>query len=166
MSATLSWGKVLNTHGVRGELRIQPHCEQSMFGSVEQMNIGGTCYKLKSCRAHKNFVLVFFEGIDSIEAAMALKGREITVLRDKVALAPGQYFYSEIYGFSVFDKRVNRVVGTLSEVRENPANDLYIIECEGKSFMIPATPPFAVSVDFETRTVTVQTILGMLPDED
>ncbi|MBO5973924.1 MAG: hypothetical protein J6Q16_04455, partial [Clostridia bacterium] len=72
----------------------------------------------------------------------------------------------DLYGFDVFDRRVQRVIGKLREVRESTASMLYIIESEGREILVPDVPAFSRGYDLEKQTVEIETIEGMLPDED
>ena len=105
-------------------------------------------------------------GIDTVEAAMPLKGKAITVRRDSVHLKKGEYFYQDLYGFQVFDLRRNAVIGTLAEVLERPASMLYRVTGPLGEILIPAVEPFRREIRLEERQIVVSTIEGMLPDEN
>ena len=163
----LECGKIVNTHGIRGEIKLDPWCDGDQFFSfVESVYVDGAEYALVSHRAHKNLVLLKLAGIDSIEEAEKLKNKILCVDKHAVALPDGHYFLEDIYGFDVFDLRKNAVIGTLRQVRELPHGRLYIVDCEGGEIMIPAVPAFDRGVDLKQKRLTVETIRGMLPDED
>ena len=117
-------------------------------------------------RAHGAFVLLTLRGIDTVEAAMPLKGKAITVRRDSIHLKQGEYFYQDLYGFQVFDLRRNAVIGTLAEVLERPASMLYRITGPLGEILIPAVEPFRREIRLADRQIVVSTIEGMLPDEN
>lgn len=162
----LECARILNTHGVRGELKIDPYCDMPILRKLEKVYIDGVPYKLLTCRPHNTFALVTLEGITTVEQAQALKNKTIVADRDGITLPRGKYFYSDLYGFSVYDFRTQRVIGTLKEVRENPASMMYIIRDEEKEFMIPVVPAFDKGVDWAQQQVLVETIEGMLPHEN
>jgi len=163
----LECGKIVNTHGVRGEIKLDPWCDgDDFFSLVKTVFIDGAAYTVASHRAHKNVVLLKLEGVDSIEDAEKLKNKILCVDKSAVALPDGQYFLEDIYGFEVFDLRPGRVIGALREVRELPHGRLYIVDCENGEAMIPAVPAFDRGVDLQARRLTVETIEGMLPDEN
>ncbi len=162
----LDCGVIVNTHGVRGEVKIKCECDVSLLAGLTSVYIGGIKCEIEQCREHKGMALVKLAGVDTIEQAMALKNRRVTADKDDIALPEGHYFYDEIYGFEVYDRRVGRVVGTLRQMREAPAGMLYIIEGERREFLVPAVDAFKRGVDFDARRVEIETIWGMLPDED
>ena len=162
----LECGRITNTHGVRGELKAENYCDEGLFQSLKQITVGGTEYHLISSRAHGAFVLLTLRGIDTVEAAMPLKGKAITVRRDSIHLKQGEYFYQDLYGFQVFDLRRNAVIGTLAEVLERPASMLYRITGPLGEILIPAVEPFRREIRLEDRQIVVSTIEGMLPDEN
>ena len=162
----LECGKVLNTHGIRGEVKVDNYCDPGFFKKLRTVCIGGTEYTLRSARDHGAFVLLTLEGVDTIEQAMSLKNKPITVRREQVRLEKGQYLYRDLYGFSVYDQRSGQTIGTLREVLERPASMVYVIDCGGAEVMVPAVPPFHQGVDLEGRVLTIRTIEGMLPHEN
>ena len=166
MTKQVDCGVVVNTHGIRGEVKIKSFLDDGAFEGLKQVYIGGLPYSLLSTRGHKGFVLAFLEGVDSVDKAMALKNQDIKADRDSFALPEGHYFYGDIYGFEVYDHRTRRPVGRLAEVRESPAGMLYVIEDVGRTFMVPAVEAFKRGVFFDRKTLEIETIYGMLPDEN
>ena len=112
----LECGKVLNTHGIRGEVKVDNYCDPGFFKKLRTVCIGGTEYAIRSARDHGAFVLLTLEGVETIEQAMPLKNKPITVRREQVRLEKGQYLYRDLYGFSVYDQRSGQTIGTLREV--------------------------------------------------
>lgn len=159
-------GRVLNTHGVRGEIKAENYCDPGFFRQGMRVRIGGQPYEVTGVRSHKGFFLLTLAGVETVEQAMPLKGRLITLPRSEMGLRPGEYLYQDLYGFSVYDQRLERVIGTLSEVLERPASMVYVVESGEGQALIPALPPFQQKVDLENRVLTVRTIPGMLPHED
>ena len=127
----LECGKVLNTHGIRGEIKVDNYCDPGFFKKLRTVCIGGTEYAIRSARDHGAFVLLTLEGVETIEQAMPLKNKPITVRREQVRLEKGQYLYRDLYGFSVYDQRSGQTIGTLREVLERPASMVYVIDCGG-----------------------------------
>ncbi|MBR5390475.1 MAG: 16S rRNA processing protein RimM [Clostridia bacterium] len=159
-------GRILNTHGVRGEVKAEIYCDPALLRGLQAITVGGAEYTLKSFRGHGAFFLLTLEGVDSIGAAMPLKGKPITAERETLPLKQGEYLFSDIYGFDVFDTRTQQVIGTLSEVLERPASMIYRVTGEIGESLIPAAPPFYQGVNFEEKRLLVATIEGMLPNED
>ena len=159
-------GKIVNTHGIAGEVKIENYCDEGFFKRISAVTVGTEKYKILSSRTHKGFVLARLEGINTVEAAMCLKGKTVTAERKDIDMPRGHVFYSDLYGFDVYDRRVQRVIGKLREVRESTASMLYIIDSEKGEILVPDVPAFSRGYDLKKQTVEIETIEGMLPDED
>ena len=159
-------GKIVNTHGIAGEVKIQNYCDEGFFKRISAVTIGSEKYKIISSRSHKGFVLAKLEGINTVEAAMRLKEKTVIADRKDIDMPRGHVFYGDLYGFDVFDRRTQKVVGKLREVRESPASMIYIIEGEKGEILVPDVPAFSRGYDLKKQTVEIETIKGMLPDED
>ena len=154
MPELLECGRIINTHGVRGEVKIDPWCDSPvLFEQLPCLYIDGTAYSITQSRPHKGFVLCKLEGIDSLDQAMTLKNKVVYLDRDQVELEDGAYFIADS-------------IGTLEEVRPSPASDLYCIATPRGQVLIPAVPAFVHRVDFENRRLELNTSPGMLPDEN
>ena len=165
MNDMIDCGYITGTHGILGEVKLHCILDEDMLPELGTLYVGGTPYAVVAARPHKRQWLVKLEGVSTVEAAMALKGKTAACRRADLPLPEGHYFYSDIYGFEVYDHRVGQVVGTLSEVRELPASMVYVVETADTLFMIPAVEAFKRGVDFEAKRVAVETIEGMLHDE-
>lgn len=167
MDGYLEIGKIINTHGVCGELKLDPWCDpEEVFPSLSTVYIDGRAARLLNWRPHQRFALLTLEGVSDMEAAAALKNRVVCARRDDIELPDGQYFYSDLFGFEVFDSRTGRVIGTLDDVREMPGGDLYVIRGPKSEILVPAVDEFEEEVDFDAKRLVLRTIVGMLPDED
>ena len=162
----LECGKVLNTHGVRGEIKVDNYCDEGFFTKIKDVAIGGAPYRIRAAREHKGFVLLTLEGVETVEQAMLLKNKPVTARRADLKLKKGQYLYQDLYGFAVYDQRSERVIGVLREVLERPASMLYALDSDDGEILIPAVEPFHQGVDFDARRLLVRTIEGMLPHEN
>lgn len=168
MKQFLEIGKIVNTHGISGELKVQPWCDYPEF--LTQFNelyfADQSILKIISSKVHKNCVIIRAEGIDTIEKATSLRNKILFMNRDDVELEDNLVFIQDILGFEVFDERLNRIIGKLTEVLPNPANDLYIIKDDKKQYLLPAVNEFVKNIDTEKRIITVCSIEGMYGDED
>ena len=167
MENFLEIGKIVNTHGLRGELKVDPWCDPNdVLSAIDEVYLDGQAVSIVSWRMHKQFVLLTLKGIDSIEKAEALKTRVLHARRDDIELDGESFFYSDLFGFAVYDERVDRQIGVLRDVRELPRGELYVIEQDGREILVPAVEEFERGVDFEERVIRLHTIEGMLPDEN
>lgn len=153
-------GRIVNTHGVAGEVKIEVWLDSPQFmKKCGRIFIDGAPLKIISAREHKGFLLAHLEGVDDVNAAMRLKGREVRIDRGDAKLPRGAYFLQDIIGAAVVDEAVG-AVGTLEEIMETPASRIYVVRGE-REHMIPAVPEFIRSVDAGRGVITVHLIEGM-----
>lgn len=153
-------GRIVNTHGVAGEVKIEVWLDSPQFmKKCGRIFIDGAPLKIISAREHKGFLLAHLEGVDDVNAAMRLKGREVRIDRGDAKLPRGAYFLQDIIGAAVVDE-AGGTVGTLEEIMETPASRIYVVRGE-REHMIPAVPEFIRSVDAERGVITVHLIEGM-----
>jgi len=160
MKEFLEAGKIVNTHGVRGEVKIEPWADSPEFlGQFAQLYIEGTPYRLLHGRVQKSWFYAQLEGVEDVNAAMALKNRVVSIRRADARLEEGAYFLQDILGARVEDES-GRVLGSLADVLDLPAGNVYVVRGE-REILIPAVPDFVRSVDVEQGVVTVRLIEGM-----
>ena len=99
------------------------------------------------------------EGVDDLNAAMALKGRTVEVLRADAPLKKGEFFVQDIIGFTVIDEQGN-TVGVMTGAEETPASMLYVVKGETEH-LIPAVPAFILGVDADREQIRVHMIEGL-----
>lgn len=158
----LESGEIVNTHGIRGEVKINPWCDTPDFLlDFDKFYIDGKAVEVKSARVHKNCVLASLKGVDDVNSAMALRGKVISVNKDEVELEDGQYFISDLVGLEVFDSESASIVGKIVDVLNLPANDAYVVRDNDEEYMIPVVREFVLGVDLDARRVTVKLIPGM-----
>lgn len=157
----LEAGKIVNTHGLRGEVRIQPWCDSPEFlCGFERLYINETPFRVLSARVHKGMVIVLFEEVSAVGTAMALKNSVVCIERDEVKLEEGGYFIADIIGLPVFDEESGAQIGTLSDVLEYPASRIFVISGETER-LVPDVPEFIKKVDTAEGKITVHLIEGM-----
>ncbi|MEA4920233.1 MAG: ribosome maturation factor RimM [Clostridiaceae bacterium] len=167
MASIIEWGKIVNTHGVRGELKVMPWVDFIVLAKkVKALDIDGKSYNIVSARGHQGMVLLTLDGVDTMERAKALKDKILTSDRASINLGKGHYFYSDIYGFDVYDLRTKAVIGKLERIESYPGGDVYVVAVETGEVLIPMVEAFDKGADLETRVVTVSTIKGMLEDDE
>ena len=158
----LESGEIVNTHGIRGEVKINPWCDSPDFLlDFDKFYIDGKAVLVNSARVHKNCVLASLKGVNDINAAMALRGKVISVNKDDVELEEAQYFIRDLIGLEVFDTESESVVGKIADVLNLPANDAYVVRDGDEEYMIPVVKEFVLGVDLDAKRVTVKLIPGM-----
>ncbi|HHW22157.1 MAG TPA: 16S rRNA processing protein RimM [Clostridiaceae bacterium] len=169
MNEYLAVGKVVNTHGVRGELKVMPmtsdlsRFEYLFFVTV---NHGGDYreYRVQNCRIHKNFVLVKLKGIENMNEAEKLKGLELLVHRKHAKpLEEDEFYICDIIGMEVYEG--DTFLGILTDVLETGSNDVYIITDKDKNeILLPALKSVVEKVDLEGRRMQVKIPEGLLDE--
>ena len=156
-------GRIMNTHGVRGEVKLEVWLDRpDDLCRYPRVFIGGAERKLLSVRPQQRFVIALFEGVEDMNAAMKLKGKTFSIAREDAQLPPGGYFLQDLLGASVVSEADGTAVGTLTDILERPASDIYVItDADGAEHLIPAVPAFIRSVDADAGLVTVRLIEGM-----
>ena len=159
--ALIEAGRIVNTHGVQGEVKIEIWLDSPrFFKSFRRLVLpDGGERKILSAREHKGFVIARLEGVEDVNAAMCLKGRIVSVRREDAALPRGTFFLQDIIGAKVVDEAGSEI-GTLTEVMETPASNIYVVRGE-REHLIPAVPEFILSVDAEAGIIRVHLIEGM-----
>ncbi len=156
----LEAGRIVNTHGVRGEVRIEPWADEAAFLTrFKRFYMDGQPVKVRSCRVHKTLCIASLEGIDDVNAAMALKGKVIFIDRKDAKLPKGTVFLQDILGARVVDEDGNEL-GVLEQVLPAPAASVYVVKGE-REILIPDVPAFILDKDADKGVITVRLIEGM-----
>lgn len=160
MERFLEAGRITNTHGVRGEIKIEPWTDSVEFlKRFDTLYLDGKAVKVLSSRVHKSSLIVLFEGVEDINAAMTLKNKVVCFDRRDAKLPEGQFFLQDIIGATVVDEAGNEI-GKLADVLDLPAGNVYVVRGE-REILIPAVPQFILKTDTQSGVVTVRLIDGM-----
>lgn len=169
MKPFLEIGKIVGTHGVRGEMRVQPWCDNGeffkQFSSMYFDAKGEKCMKIVSVRPHGNVVLLKLEGVDTVEAAAAMRGRVLFMDRNEANLDDDTWFIQDLIGCEVLDADDGRKYGTLSDVSETGANDVWHVKGDdGKEYLLPAIPPVVIETDVKNGVVKIRPMKGIFDE--
>lgn len=165
-SQYLECGKIVNTHGVRGGLKLESWCDTPKdLASLKKVYLKNgeeyKMYKVKKSSVFKQFVLFELEGISNIDMAMLFKGSIVFADRDDISIDDDAYFIADIIGLDIIDIESGEKIGTLSDVFNLGASDLYEIDTKNGKKLIPAVDEFIKEVDTE-KGIYVSLIEGML----
>lgn len=166
----LESGKIVGTHGIKGEIRIDPWCDSPEFlCEFKKLYLDGdgkTAVCVKS-RPHKNIALVKIEGVDTVEAAEKLRGRIVYINRDDIALEEGVNFVQDLIGLEVRDADNGAVYGKISDVLRTGANDVYeITDSENKKYLAPVIDDVIIKTDIDGGFVLIRPMKGIFDDEN
>ena len=156
----LEAGEIVSTHGVRGEMKVLPWADGPDFlCEFDRVRIAGKDYPVESCRVQKTCNLLKIEGVDTMEAAQAMRGKTVEIYRCD---APeGLIFAAELMGMTVLCE--GEEIGKITDVLDYPGNKVYVVKGQ-KEYMIPAVKAFILDTDMETETMQVRLIEGMETD--
>ena len=157
----LEAGQIVNTHGIKGEVKIVSWCDSPEFlCDFKTLYIEGNPVKVENARPHKSNVIAKLAGINDIDAAMALKNKVVHIDRSKVKLPEGRHFIADLIGLDVCDADSGTVIGKINDVLTLPASEVYVVK-GGKEYMIPAVDEFIVETNIKAGFVRVRLIEGM-----
>ena len=166
----LEAGQIVGTHGVRGEVRVQPWCDSpqqfATFKTLYWDKEGKQPVKVKA-RPHKNIALALLDGVDTVEAAQVLRGKMLYVDRKDIKLPKGHYLVQDLIGITVVDADDDsKVYGTLTDVSQTGANAVYHMQTENGVVLIPAIPDVVVEIDLTQDVLRLRPMKGLLDDDE
>ncbi len=156
----LETGKIVNTHGVNGGLKVEPWSDTPEFLlQFKKVYIDEIPHQVESARVHGRVVIMQLKDILNMDDAARYKSKLIYIDRDDAALEDGSWFIQDIIGLPVSDEHGN-LLGKLTEVLFLPANQVYVVKGE-QEHLIPAVPEYVKKVDTEAGIIVVSLIEGM-----
>lgn len=157
-------GEVVNTHGIKGELRIISNFDYKDKVFVKGMDIylGKRKQKMtiNSYRKHKNYDMVLLDGINDINDAIAFKGDMVYINRDSIQI--NGYFDEDLIGLDVISN--DKIIGKVLKIIFNKAHKIIVVNGD-KNYMIPYVDEYIKNIDINNKTITINAIKGLL-DED
>lgn len=163
-------GKIVNTHGIKGEVKIIRITDfDDRFDVGNKLYFTGKNEKksieltVASHRIHKQFDLVQFEGYDSIEVAEKLKEGMLMIKEEqRGSLDDGDFYYHEIIGCTVYTD-MNVELGTVKEILAPGANDVWVVtRPKQKDLLIPYIPDIVKVVDTTEKKIIIEPMEGLL----
>lgn len=167
-------GKIVNTHGIRGEVRVISTTDFT----EERYQVGEKLFLFRegqemlpltiaSYRRHKNFDLLSFEGYPNINQVEAFRDGILKISEKQLTeLNEHEYYYHEIIGLTVIDEN-DREIGKITEILSPGANDVWVVKRKGqKDALIPYIESVVTDIDLTEGTVHVDLPEGLLDDAD
>lgn len=161
----LEIGKIVNRHGLNGTVKVMPWCDspeflcgfETLYRSREHIPM-----TVERAVVQKNAVLVKFSGVDTPEAADALRNTVLFMDRNDAELDEGCYYVQDLLGMTVRDADSGAVYGKLTDVLQTGANDVYEVTAEdGIKLLVPVIPQVVLTIDDETDTVLIRPMEGL-----
>lgn len=168
MEQTLRVGVISSTHGVHGEVKVFPTTDDAnRFKKLKTVILDTGREKMtlniESVKFFKNMVILKFKEFNNINEIEKYKGKDLLINRDQaVKLAPNENFIVDLIGLNVVTD-TGEAFGTLKDVLQTGANDVYVIEAnDGKEYLFPAIPQCILDVNLEEGMVKVHILEGLL----
>lgn len=153
-------GLIVGPWGMDGEVRVQVQTDNpERFSPGSRLTAQDRVLQVEACRWHKGFALVRFQGIDTPEEVVALRGVPLEVSLENVPpLSQGTYYYFQVLDMEVYTVQ-GELLGTVQEILNTGSNDVYVVRLEKQEVLVPALDDVVVEVDTERGRMTVD-----LPD--
>ena len=168
MQKRLEVGQIVNTFGIKGELKVTPFTDDiNRFDDLKKVYVktrkDEKLYTVQSVRYHKNMVLLKLEGIENPEQAELLKNAYLEIDReDAIPLEEGQYFIVDLIGLDVYTDE-EKLLGKVEDIYNTGANDIYVVKDElGKQILLPGIKDVIKVVDFDNEKIIVHLIPGLI----
>ena len=159
----LEAGKIVTTHGIRGEVKIMPYTDTpELLAEFDRLFIGKNKDEvvIERSRVFKNMVIAKIEGIDTPEEAEKLRNKMLYMHRDDLELDEDTYFVADLIGLEVKDADTGAVYGKIVDVMQTGANDVYVIKGE-REYLVPAIADVVVSTDVDGGVMTIRPLDGL-----
>lgn len=160
----LEAGKIVTTHGIRGEVKIMPYTDYpELLCEFGRLFIGKSHEEIavERSRAFKGMVIAKLEGYDTLEDAAKLRNKILYMHRDDLELDEDTYFIQDLIGMEVHDADTDFIYGKIADVMQTGANDVYVINGAGREYLIPAIPEVVISTDIDGNIMTIRPLEGL-----
>ena len=163
---TINVGRIVNAHGIKGEVRVQPRDGDPYFlTECKTFYIDGKPVTPTANHVHKSLVLMKFPGVDDMNAALTWKDKVLYIRREDAHLPEGEYFDDELLGVEVYDEATGALLGEIKQVETYPASKVYTVKGE-KEYLVPAVKDaFIRSVDLDRNRMEIHLWEGLSTDE-
>ncbi|WP_315114903.1 ribosome maturation factor RimM [uncultured Clostridium sp.] len=158
MKEFLSIGQIINTHGLKGEVKVYPLTDDiNRFKLLQNVYIGNEEISIEWCKLQVDRVILKIKGVDSIEEAIKLKNQYLDIKRENaVELSEGSYFIADLIGCTVYDED-NNDLGEVYDVIQTKNNDVYWVKSK-KELLIPALKTIVVNINIEEKIIIIKPV--------
>lgn len=168
MNDELQVGVITQTHGIRGEVKVYPTTDDAArFKRLKEVILDTgrerLALKIENVKFFKQFVILKFQGYDSINDIEKYKSSRLLVPREQaVKLKKDEYFVADMIGLKVVTDE-DEEFGILKDVLSTGANDVYVVNrADGTEVLLPAIRECILKVDMERRIMRVHIMDGLL----
>ncbi len=160
----LEAGKIVTTHGIKGEVKIMPYTDYpELLCEFDRLFLGKNHEEInvERSRVFKNMVIAKLEGYDTPEVAERLRNKILYMHRDDLELDEDTYFIQDLIGIEVSDADSGFVYGKITDVMQTGANDVYVVQGKDREYLIPAIPEVVITTDIDENTMTIRPLEGL-----
>ena len=160
----LEVGKITNTHGILGEVRVQPWADSPEFlCQFKTLYVDQAHWpiKVERARVHKNMVILKLEGVTDVPSALSMRNAILYIDRKDAALPEGSFFLADLMGLEVRDAQSGKVLGKIADIMNLPANNVYVVRGGEREILVPAVPQFIAETNVEGGYLRVNMMEGL-----
>ena len=160
----LEAGKIVTTHGIRGEVKIMPYTDTpELLAEFDRLFMGRNKDEVTIVRSRvfKNMVIAKIEGVDTPEDAEKLRNKLLYMHRDDLELGEDTYFIQDLIGMEVRDADSAELYGVIDDVMQTGANDVYVVKSADKELLVPAIADVVISTDIDGNVMTIRPLDGL-----
>lgn len=157
-------GKIVNTHGIKGEVRILSNFKfkEKIFNPDFNIYLGKNKIKetINSYRHHKQYDMITIKGITNINDVLKYKGEKVYINKSDLELAPNEYLDEDLINFNVIVD--NQIVGTVQGIKKDTYQTLLIVNKEKKQYLVPLVYGIIKNINLNTTSIEIENIKGLL----
>ncbi|MBE7032079.1 MAG: 16S rRNA processing protein RimM [Ruminococcaceae bacterium] len=164
MENLLEIGQIVNTHGLRGDVKVMPWCDDpEIFHELAYVLIDGEEFEIQKSSLHKNAVLLKLKGIDHINNAELYRNKVLKIPREELGELPeGTYYICDLLGCSV-ETVDGRNLGKICDIIKTGSNDVYVVEdITKKQVLIPVIDEVIKSVSIDEKRIVIEPLKGLI----
>ena len=157
-------GKIVNTHGIKGEVRILSKFKykSKVFNKYFKVYIGKEKQEevINSYRPHKQFDMITMEGITNINDVLKYKGKSIYINKADLNLDKGEYLDEDLIGLEVIMN--NKSYGKVVRIEKDLHQDKIVVNKEGIEYLVPYVCDIIRTINLNEGSITLEYIKGLL----
>ena len=156
-------GRLVNTHGLKGEVRILSSFKYKDRVFKKGMNIyigkDKVSEEITSYRFHKIFDMITMKGYNDIDQVLKYKGDYVFVNKEDIVLNENEYLDEDIIGLNVYVD--DRLLGIVNRIEKHSVNEILVVKNDEKNYLVPYNFDIILSIDLEKREMRVKNIVGL-----
>ena len=157
-------GKIVNTHGIKGEVRLLSNFKfkEKVFKKDFVIYIGKDKIKesINSYRTHKQFDMITIKNITNINDVLKYKGKKVYIEKSDLKLEPNEYLDEDLINFDIIIN--DKAIGKVTDIKKNTYQKQLIVNKEGKEYLVPLVYGIIKSINLEDGTIVIEDIKGLL----